>query len=212
MPTLQQTLQSTAALAVTEVYNEGRSAANDPVAYPLAEIVERLDGHTCSLCAAVDGMILTVGSPEYQEWKSPSHISCRRLMVYVGADEVGTVADFKRPDAELIRKHGHYHLQPEKHAALRIPAEPAGRNVVVRRLVDPETGKRKTVLDWAPWVDQQTVKTKAAILQVWAATTKAELSAALAELGLTDLTDPAQQRRAILLGVKDRIDGYLKAD
>ncbi|HEU4753745.1 MAG TPA: hypothetical protein VFU47_11615, partial [Armatimonadota bacterium] len=206
---LNQALEATAALTVAELYNEGKSAANNPEEWPLAQISERLDGRTCPLCRAVDGKILKVGSPEYRQWRQPSHINCRRVMVYIHRDEQGAKPDFREPDAELIRKHGHYHLRPDRHAELRIPAEPAGRHVIVRRVRNLETGEISTRLDWAPWHEQHSEATRKLIVKARGTADPAELERILAELGVTNFNDPEQLRRVVLLGLRDRVEGWI---
>lgn len=206
--TLNRSLKATASLALTELFNEGKSAANDPSEWPLAKISERMDGDTCPLCASVDGKILKVGTPEYRQWKQPSHINCRRILVYIHKDEAADHPDFEAPDPELIRKHGHYHLNPEKHAALRIPAEPAGRQVIVRRVKDLATGEVRTVLDWAPWWDKVPKWKRKLVLDARVADDD-ELPDILSKLGLTDTKNAAHLEEAARLGLRDRVEGFV---
>lgn len=207
-PSLERSLKVTASIVVTEMHNEGMSAANRPTDFPLAQISERLDRRACPLCRAVDGMILKVGTPEYAKWRQPSHINCRRRLIYISKDDTGAEADFEEPDAELIRKHGHFHVNPEKHAALRMPAEPAGRHVIVRRVKNLETGEIETRLDWAPWWEQVPQWKRDLVLKARGATDDVEVAAILDRLGISDLEDAGQLRQATLLGLKDRVEGW----
>jgi len=206
---LQRSLTATAAVSITELYNEGKSAANDPEEWPLVVISEVLDGNTCKLCAAVDGKILRVGTPEYREWRQPSHIGCRRILTYIHRDEQGAEADFERPDPELIRKHGHFHVQPKQHAKYRIPAEPAGRHVVVRRVRHEASGEIRTRLDWAPWWDQVPQREKQLVLRARVTADPEKLKALLARLGITDPAQPDQFQRVVRLGLRDRLEGWV---
>lgn len=206
-PTLNRSLQMTATLTVSELYSEGKSAANDPEEWPLARISERMDGRACKLCRSVHGMTLEVGSPEYREWRKPSHVGCRRVCVYINKAEKRT-ATFQRPDAMLIERHGHYHIRPKRHAALRVPAEPAGRHFILRN-VRNAAGEVERRLDWAPWWDGIPQWKKDLVLEARASNEDAVLKRALGLLGLVDLTDPATMRSAVLLGLKARIEGWI---
>lgn len=209
--TLNRSLEATASIATAELYNEGKSAANDPEQFPYARISEHLDGRTCNLCRHVDGKVLPVGSREYGEYRAPSHINCRRILAYIHKDETGRkdLLEYDPPGEELIRRHGHYHLDPKKHAALRIPAEPAGRNVVVRRVRNLETGRVETRLDWAPWFDKVSKAKRSLILKARVEQDPEKLAAIFEKLGLGDLSTPDQLRSAVLLGLKDRAEGWI---
>ena len=208
-PKLEKSLQATATLTIAELHNEGMAAANNPADWPYAQISEILDNRTCPLCRAVDGKIVAVGSPEYAKWRQPSHINCRRVMVYIGKDEQNVRVDFAEPAPELIKKHGHYHIQPDKYAELRIPAEPAGRHVVVRRVKNLETGKISTRLDWAPWHDQTSAAKRELILQARATSDPVELAKLLEKLGIADPTDGEGFQAVTRFGLRDRIEGWV---
>lgn len=208
-PSLQKSLQATATITVAELHNEGMAAANNPQEWPFAQISEILDHRTCPLCRRVDGMILRVGTPEYAKWRAPSHINCRRTLIYISREEQNVRVDFEEPDAELIRKHGHYHVNPEKHAELRIPAEPAGRHVVVRRVKNLETGEIGTRLDWAPWFEQVPQWQRDLVLQARATSDEAQLTQILEKLGITDPTQGEGFRTVARLGLRDRIEGWV---
>ncbi len=114
-------------------------------------------------------------------------------------------ADFERPDEALIAEHGHFHLRPRKHAGYRAPAQPAGRSFVVRHGVTPE-GKRKTWVDWAPWLEGLSERERQALLLARATQDDGVLKHALSRLGITDLADPVQWRRVMLYGLQDRVE------
>lgn len=206
---MERALTMTASLLVTEGFNEGKSAANDPAAFPFARINEVLDDRLCPLCAAVNGLVVEVGSAEYREWRLPSHTACRRVMSYVGKDSPSARTTFSRPPADLIATHGHYHLQPPPPGEPRLPGEPAGRPVVVRKIRNPATGEVRTRLDWAPWLRTLPKEKKALILQVRAEPDETRAQELLGKLGITDPRDPEQQQLAALLGVLDRVRGWV---
>lgn len=108
-------LEMKASIVVSDLDNAARAELEDLDAWPLAQIVEVMDGDTCPLCEAVDGMLLDRRSPEYERWRKPSHDGCRRTIAYVGADEVElgpggkpqpVTPDFVEPPRELIEKYG----------------------------------------------------------------------------------------------------------
>lgn len=129
-------------------------------------------------------------------------------MVAISGDEPGIDADFEEPDPELIRKHGHYHLDPESHAEYRIPAEPAGRHLIVRRIKN-EQGALETRLDWAPWWDNIPAEKRALVLKARAEQDEEKLRDILAQLGITDLQNPEHLRQAVMLGLRDRVAGWI---
>ena len=206
---LNRTVAATAALTTTELFNEGQSAAADPKAWPFARIDESLDGRHCPLCAAVHGKVMAVTSPEYAQWRQPSHINCRRVLHYINAEAQGTKVTFKEPKAELIRKHGHYHLDPKRHAEFRFPATPAGRHFIVRRVKHLETDESAIRIDWAPWWQQVPQWKRALALQARGTFDAAELEQLLERLGITNFNDPQQRREVMLLGLADRVEGWI---
>lgn len=133
--TVDANLRGAAFATLVEDFNLGRDAALPLDEFPFAQIIETLDERVCPLCARVHGMILDRRSPEFAQWRSPSHINCRRVIAYIGKDEVnedGTpvVPDFQRPPDEIIQKHGHYHVDSKKYSELRVPARPEGRDFI----------------------------------------------------------------------------------
>ena len=122
----------------TAIYRLGQESALPASDYPHAQIIETLDGAICPLCRAVHGMILDKSKPEYDRWRLPSHINCRRILVDIHRDEVDnegnpTQGNFREPPDQLIEQHGHFVHRPKKFANLRLPARPTGLDFVVKR-------------------------------------------------------------------------------
>ena len=139
-------LQGTASVTVTSLYGLGREAAMPAEEYPLAQINETLDERTCPLCQYLDGMVVAKSSPDYERYRYPSHINCRRIMVDIHRDEVDetgnpTQPDFKPPDEALLKRYGHFTLDPNKYAELRIPSRPEGRDFIFLRGPAGEPGQ-----------------------------------------------------------------------
>lgn len=135
--------------------------------------------------------------------------NCRRVLAYISRDESGVKATFERPPEKLIEEHGHYHIDPEAKAEFRSPAQPAGRNFIVHEIENPETGETKRWLEWAPWHDQLTKAQKQLILDARRTTTPEALKPVLEKLGITDPADPEQQRKLVLYGLRDRVEGWV---
>jgi len=134
---LTQSLSGTSSVTVTHLYGLGREAisAADIVEWPFAQIIETLDNRTCPLCRRLHGLILAKTDPRYHQYKYPSHIGCRRIMVDIGKGELGDdgkplLPDFRDPPKALLEKHGHFHIDPDKYSALRIPSRPEGRDFI----------------------------------------------------------------------------------
>ncbi|MEN6544791.1 MAG: hypothetical protein ABFE07_02015, partial [Armatimonadia bacterium] len=97
--------------------------------------------------------IVRKGTPEYDRYRQPSHINCRRIMVDIGRDEVGPDGLPTRPDEipledvhALEQKYGHFHVDPSKYAELRIPSRPEARDFTYVRGAKGEPGH----LSWMP--------------------------------------------------------------
>lgn len=130
-------------------------------------------------------------------------------MVAVSREEPGIEPDdMMLVDPELIRKFGHYHLDPSKYAQFRFPAEPAGRHIIVRRVKNSK-GATKTVIDYAPWWEMFSADKRKLIHKARAEQDPAKFKSLLAKLGITDTTDPEQRRQAVMLGLHDRLDGWI---
>lgn len=134
---LKLSLAGTASVQVTHLYGLGRDAvsAADPSEFPFAQIIEVLDDRICNLCRTLHGLILAKTDPRYHEYKYPSHVRCRRIMVDIGKDEKDDDGsplkpNFVDPPRELLEKHGHFHINPDKYSALRIPVRPEGADFI----------------------------------------------------------------------------------
>ena len=149
---LNEELESTAAITMVQMENLGRADALPADEFPAFEIVEEIDDATCELCEEIDGQIIDRDHPDFEELQDPSHINCRRILVGVGADEVDpdgnpVEPDYERPSSKLIEEHGHFMLDKEKYAPLRIPSQPEGRDFIAQSYVD-DNGERHVKLQW----------------------------------------------------------------
>lgn len=145
--TIEQALRATASIAYTEVSNLAQDLALPEDEYPLAQILEVYDDDICPLCAWLNGRIIKRGTPEWEKYRLPSHINCRRTFAYIPAD-AGEQPDFEEPPPSLLQKHGHFHVDPLKYEELRAPVFADRRQFVFRRVKDPETGERRSILFW----------------------------------------------------------------
>lgn len=125
-----------------------------PATAAVAEFVGPNDTRTCPLCRALLGSRFKVGSAEYYRYMPPVHINCRHVLTYYESGASGATVEFRRPPEELVRKHGHFVSQPAKYQAVRVPATPTGRDVILRRVKDADSGEIVTRLDWLKMPDQ----------------------------------------------------------
>jgi hypothetical protein len=79
--------------------------------------------------------------------------------------------------------------------------------LVVRREKSAETGEVRTVLDWAPWWEGQSQRTKDLVIRARGTQDRAEFQRILGELGITNPAEPEQAQRVALLGLRDRLTG-----
>lgn len=136
--------------------------------------------------------------------------NCRRVMSYISAEATATEVTFREPSEELIRKHGHYHLQPDKYAELRVPAQPGGRQFIARRVRSLDTGETKTVLDWATWWEQVPQWKRDLVLKARVTAEDKPLRGILELLGLPAIEDLNERlRQTVLLGLRDRLEGWI---
>ncbi len=153
MPNLLNTaLSLTASLTVQMLENDARVSALPEGDFPYFEIMEEIDERSCDLCAEMDGMIISREDPDFDEARNPAHINCRRILVGIAADETGpdgnpTEPDYERPSQDLIDKHGHFMVDKERYAPLRIPAQPEGRDFIAIPTID-KNGKKRLKLNW----------------------------------------------------------------
>ncbi len=154
---LGKQLSATAAAVTERGYAAGQAAGagmwggygmEAPPEAAVAEFFGPDDERTCELCRALLGQRFAVGSAEYYSYMPPVHVNCRHKYIYYRKGEAGAEVDFTPPPPELVAKHGHFISQPHKYEALRVPAGPTGRDFIVRRVKDPDTGEIVTRLDW----------------------------------------------------------------
>ncbi len=185
--TINQILNNSATATLVHDFDLGRDAAPAREAFPLAEINEVLDDVICPLCQSLHGKIMARNSAAYEEFKRPSHINCRRIMVFIGKDEVDLdgepmTPDFERPPQELLDKHGHFHIDPDKYAQLRIPSRPEARDFIFARGAAGEPGR----LLWRPGLSLEALRaTLADMAQIAAGSGLPAAEAASAYAGLT---------------------------
>jgi hypothetical protein len=120
--------------------------------FPLFEIVEENDEDTCDLCLEEDGKTISRDDRNFEDVTAIPHINCRRTIAGISKDEVGpdgnpVEPNYEPPPAHLVEKHGHFMVNREKYAPLRIMAQPEGRDFVARPVVDKH-GKTRLRLDW----------------------------------------------------------------
>jgi len=155
--TLNDPLAMSVQVVISELDAEAEAELADLDRYPLAEIVEVLDNRTCPLCRYLDGMLLDRRSPDFLKWALPPHINCRRVLAYVSSREVEIgpdgkavpiTPDFVEPPEELVKEFGHFITDPVTDGALRVMAQPAGRDFIFARVKDPETDIVTPTLFW----------------------------------------------------------------
>jgi len=149
---LNQELMLTAQVCLQQLENAARVDALPADDYQLFEVIEELDDASCDLCIEMDGMIISRDDPDFDDVQHPAHINCRRILSGIHRDEIGPDEEpiepnYERPSEEIIHKFGHFMVDREKYAPLRVPAHPEGRDFVARPYVDEE-GKRRVRLDW----------------------------------------------------------------
>ena len=147
-PQTQNKLAATAAAAYTEIANLAEDLTLPQDEYPLAQILETLDENICPLCQFLHGKIIQRGTPEWDEYRLPSHINCRRAFAFISQEDApDNPPDFEPPPPSLLQKHGHFHADPRRYEPLRVPAYADRRQFITRRTKLP-TGIIVTILDW----------------------------------------------------------------
>lgn len=144
---IERMLTGASSVAYTEISNLAEDLTLPMEEYPLAQIIETLDDEVCPLCEWLHGKIIRRGTPEWEQYRLPSHINCRRTFAYIPADSEEE-ADFEPPPASLLQKHGHFHVDPLRYEELRVPAFADRRQFVFRRYADPEGGGVVSTLQW----------------------------------------------------------------
>ncbi len=143
----EQKIHATATVAYTEITNLAEDLTLPEGEYPLAQIIESLDDRICPLCEWLNGKIIRRGTQEWEQYRLPSHINCRRTFAYIPAD-ADEEPDFTSPPQDIINKYGHFHTDPLKYEELKLPAYADRRQFIFSRYSDPDTGKRFSVLRW----------------------------------------------------------------
>ena len=149
---LNNELRMAAEVLIQQLANAATAAALPEDEFQLFEVLEELDDATCDLCMELNGQVISRNHPDFEQLENPSHINCRRILVGIHRDEVGPdeepiEPDYERPSDEMISEYGHFMVEKEKYALLRVPAHPEGRDFIGRAYVD-EQGKRRIRLDW----------------------------------------------------------------
>lgn len=156
-------LGATAAVTTQRAFELGKQAGagmwggygiEAPADASVAMFEGPVDECTCPLCRWLVGSRFKVGSDEYYRYMPPIHCNCRHLYIYFHKDAPGARVEFNRPPEELVRKHGHFVSQPTKYEPLRVPASPTGRDFIVRRVKDADTGEIVTRLHWLKQPDE----------------------------------------------------------
>ena len=146
-PTTLNKLAATASVTYTEITNLAEDLTLPQDEYPLAQIIETYDERICPLCQWLHGKIIRRGTPEWDEYRQPSHINCRRTFAYISAEDADdNPPDFEPPPPSLINQHGHFHRDPRRYEPLRVPAYADRRQFIFVRTRDPETNQLRSIL------------------------------------------------------------------
>lgn len=113
-----------------------------------------LDGKTCELCRELDGVVIDLDDDAeiIEQFTPPFHINDRCILVIVGDDEGGNVKRLEDLDADRVivlrKRHGHFMVDREKYASIRVVASPGRRDFAFTRVKDPDTGELVSKLSW----------------------------------------------------------------
>jgi hypothetical protein len=99
-------LDDNSVVSTANMINVGRNRAAIIAGSKMAQFSAILDRRTCPLCKELDGMYVEVGSADHLEYTPPIHSKCRCIWVYIGNEDRMPIVNFKKPDQELIKKHG----------------------------------------------------------------------------------------------------------
>ena len=99
-------LDDNSVVSTANMINVGRNRAAIIAGSKMAQFSAILDRRTCPLCKELDGMYVEVGSADHLEYTPPIHNKCRCIWVYIGDEDRMPTVNFKKPDQELIKKHG----------------------------------------------------------------------------------------------------------
>jgi hypothetical protein len=153
-PQTQNKLAATATATYTEITNLAEDLTLPASEYPLAQIIETLDDRICPLCQFLHGKIIQRGTPEWEQYRLPSHINCRRTFAYISQEDApDNPPDFTPPPQDLLQKHGHFHTDPHRYEPLRVPAYADRRQFILIRTRDPQTGALQSILSHLTDID-----------------------------------------------------------
>jgi hypothetical protein len=99
-------LDDNSVVSTANMVNVGRNRAAIIARSKMAQFSAILDRRTCPLCKELDGMYVEVGSADHLEYTPPIHSKCRCIWVYIGDEDKMPTVNFKKPNQELIKKHG----------------------------------------------------------------------------------------------------------
>uniref|UniRef100_A0A6M3IT13 Phage head morphogenesis domain-containing protein n=1 Tax=viral metagenome TaxID=1070528 RepID=A0A6M3IT13_9ZZZZ len=103
----EKELKATSSVTVGEAINEGRqAAAYSSGEFQAAQYSALLDDRTCPLCEQLDGKIITLDNPDYDEYTPPVHSNCRCIWVYIGKEETNLDITWQKPNNDITNKYG----------------------------------------------------------------------------------------------------------
>ena len=146
-------LRMTASISFNEFENWAEDEVVPKSEFPMAQIIETLDGRICPLCRQRHGRLIDRTGEDWRRHGQQAHINCRVRFAYINKAERGPdggpiAPDFTPPSKPLIDRHGHFIKEPKKFEPLRVPPFADGREFIVKRIIDPKTGEAKTALLW----------------------------------------------------------------
>ena len=146
-------LRMTASISFNEFENWAEDEVVPKSEFPMAQIIETLDGRICPLCRQRHGRLIDRTGEDWRRHGQQAHINCRVRFAYINKAERGPdggpiAPDFTPPSKPLIDRHGHFIKEPKKFEPLRVPPFADGREFIVKRIIDPKTGERVTALFW----------------------------------------------------------------
>ena len=94
---------------VGDAINEGRYETADSLfkdgIVNRAQYSAILDDSTCDLCERLDGQIIDMSDPAYEEMSPPQHYNCRCIWVYIDTDASGAVPDWSGAPKSIVDKY-----------------------------------------------------------------------------------------------------------
>lgn len=152
-PNVENALRATAAVTVMDITNMAEHDVVPEDQYPLARRIEVLDDRICPLCEELHGQVFDRRSEAYQRYRGLVHINCRGTWSYIHRDEQGpdgrpSQPNFKPPAQDLLDKHGHFIIDPNRYEPLNVIGWTDMREFVFKRVLDPVTGRLVSRLFW----------------------------------------------------------------